>query len=67
MTILANDELALLTGGPKQGAAQLRWIERQMGIKAPRKVDSHPIITWEQENGRPEERKKSKINWTVAL
>ncbi|WP_144142666.1 DUF4224 domain-containing protein [Paraburkholderia sp. BCC1884] len=67
MTILTNDELVLLTGGLRQGAAQLRWIERQMGIKAPRKVDGHPMITWEQVNGRPEERRKTSPKWKIAL
>ncbi|WP_374193642.1 MULTISPECIES: hypothetical protein [Burkholderia cepacia complex] len=26
----------------------MRWIERQLGFKPPRKVDGHPMITWEQ-------------------
>jgi hypothetical protein len=39
MGILTNDELIQLTGGLKQGAAQCRWIERQMGFKSPRKID----------------------------
>ena len=51
MGILTNDELIQLTGGLKQGAAQCRWIERQLGFKPPRKVDGHPMITWEQING----------------
>ncbi|KAK43658.1 hypothetical protein BG58_31445 [Caballeronia jiangsuensis] len=63
MTILTNDELVPLTGGLRQGAAQLRWIERQMGFKAPRKIDGHPMITWEQVNGRPR-REKPGREWT---
>ncbi|MDY7803032.1 DUF4224 domain-containing protein [Burkholderia stagnalis] len=36
MTILSKEELVQLTGGLKQSAAQIRWIERALGIKAPR-------------------------------
>jgi len=32
--ILTNDDLIQLTGGLKQGAAQTRWIDRALGIKA---------------------------------
>jgi len=65
--ILTDDELIQLTGGLKQGAAQCRWIEKQLGFKPPRKIDGHPMITWEQINGavQPESKKstRSKINW----
>ncbi|WP_106280100.1 DUF4224 domain-containing protein [Paraburkholderia sp. BL25I1N1] len=68
MTILTNDELIQLTGGLKQGAAQCRWIEREFGFKPPRKIDGHPVITWEQVNRVPEqERKKPQFNWSKAI
>lgn len=67
MGILTNDELIQLTGGLKQGAAQCRWIERQLGFKPPRKVDGHPMITWEQINGPAhQERRRTEPKWTVA-
>jgi hypothetical protein len=68
MGIVTNDELVQLTGGLKQGAAQCRWIERQLGFKPPRKIDGHPMITWEQINGVvPRESTRSKINWKTPL
>lgn len=67
MTILTNDDLVLLTGGLKQGAAQIRWIERELGFKAPRKIDGHPMITWEQVNGKPAERRRTEPKWKVPL
>ncbi|HEF5786345.1 hypothetical protein WK80_29840 [Burkholderia multivorans] len=71
MSILTKEELIELTGGLKQGAAQIRWIERALGIKAPRRVDGTPMITWAQINkvlqpAQPEST-RSKINWTVRL
>ncbi|HDR9500124.1 hypothetical protein WK03_17755 [Burkholderia cepacia] len=68
MHILTNDELVQLTGGLRQGAAQIRWIERQLGFKPPRKVDGHPMITWEQINGsvQPVQR-RTEPKWKVAL
>lgn len=44
MSILTKEELVELTGGLKQGAAQIRWIERALGIKAPRRIDGTPMI-----------------------
>ncbi|SDR03765.1 hypothetical protein SAMN05445850_2545 [Paraburkholderia tuberum] len=67
MTIRTNDELILLTGGLKQGAAQIRWIERELGFKPPRKIDDHPMITWEQVNGKPQERRRTEPKWKKAL
>ena len=65
--IVTNAELVELTGGLKQGAAQIRWIERNLGIRCPRKVDGHPLLTWEQLNRRDEpEQRKSAINWQTA-
>jgi Domain of unknown function (DUF4224) len=49
MAILTNDELVMLTGFT-HGAAQTRWIEQRLGIKALRKANGHPVITWEQIN-----------------
>ncbi|CAN0620289.1 DUF4224 domain-containing protein [Burkholderia multivorans] len=66
MSIVTNAELVELTGGLKQGAAQTRWIERNLGIKCPRKVDGHPLLTWEQVNRHPDERPKSQPKWSVA-
>ena len=66
MSIVTNAELVELTGGLKQGAAQLRWIKKALGIDAPRKVDGHPLLTWEQVNrGREVGQRRSAINWTV--
>lgn len=68
MAIVTNSELIELTGGLKQGAAQLRWIERNLGIKCPRKADGHPLITWERVNNpagvRNEDIRKPNFNWT---
>jgi hypothetical protein len=66
MSIVTNDELVQLTGGLKQGAAQIRWIERNLGFKPPRKADGHPLLTWEQINAPRAEQRKSGINWTKA-
>ncbi|MBR8163031.1 DUF4224 domain-containing protein [Burkholderia vietnamiensis] len=33
MAILSKEELVELTGGLKQGAAQIRWIERALASK----------------------------------
>jgi hypothetical protein len=67
MPILTNEELVQLTGGLKQGAAQIRWIERQLGFRPPRKVDGHPMITWEQINSRPTVQRRTEPKWTVPL
>ncbi|KVP18862.1 hypothetical protein WL78_24020 [Burkholderia ubonensis] len=66
--ILTNEELIQLTGGLRQGAAQIRWIERQLGFKPPRKIDGHPMITWEQINGVAQPaRKRTEPKWTVPM
>lgn len=69
MNILTKEELIELTGGLKQGAAQLRWIERELGIKAPRRIDGTPMITWEQINNRlqPAAQRRTEPKWKVAL
>ncbi|MET3216060.1 UNVERIFIED_ORG: hypothetical protein ABIC48_003829 [Burkholderia territorii] len=69
MTILSKEELVQLTGGLRQGAAQIRWIERALGIKAPRRIDGTPMITWEQINNalQPAERRRTEPNWTKPL
>ncbi|PRG76148.1 hypothetical protein C6T58_24840 [Burkholderia multivorans] len=71
MAILSKEELVELTGGLKQGAAQIRWIERALGIKAPRRIDGTPMITWEQINNvlQPAQPQSThaKINWTKPL
>ncbi|MBJ9593685.1 DUF4224 domain-containing protein [Burkholderia seminalis] len=69
MSILSKEELIELTGGLKQGAAQIRWIERALGIKAPRRIDGTPMITWEQINNvlQPAERRRTEPNWTKPL
>lgn len=66
MTILTNEELVELTGGLKQGAAQIRWIQRQLGFRPPRKIDGHPMITWEQINNvlQPPGRRRTEPKWT---
>lgn len=68
MGILTKEELIELTGGLKQGAAQIRWIERALGIKAPRRIDGTPMITWEQINNVLQsartQSERSKINWS---
>ncbi|AJK46186.1 DUF4224 domain-containing protein [Burkholderia plantarii] len=66
MSIVSNDQLVELTGGLRQGAAQSRWIQRNLGIKCPRKVDGHPLLTWEQVNHRPDERTRAQPKWSVA-
>lgn len=67
MSIVTNAELVELTGGLTQGAAQMRWIKRALGIDAPRKVDGHPMLTWEQVNRVPGEgQKKTTIKWKNA-
>jgi len=53
MSIVTNIELVGITGGLKQGAAQIRWIERNLGFRPPRKADGHPLLTWEQVNRLP--------------
>lgn len=50
MATLTNEELKDITGGLVQGAAQRRWIRKQLGFEPPMKVDGHPMITWEQVN-----------------
>jgi len=67
VSVLTQDELIQLTGGLRQGAAQTRWIKKALGIEAPRRVDGHPMITWEQVNrGRVEAERKSAIKWKTA-
>jgi len=67
VSVLTNDELTQLTGGLRQGAAQIRWIKKALGIDAPRRVDGHPMITWEQVNrGREAAERKSAIKWKNA-
>lgn len=66
MSIVTNDELVQVTGGLRQGAAQCRWIEHNLGFKPPRKADGHPLLTWEQINAPKEQRRTSTINWTKA-
>lgn len=67
MSIVTNTELVELTGGLTQGAAQTRWIKKALGIDAPRKVDGHPLLTWEQVNRTPgETHKKTSIKWKNA-
>lgn len=67
MSVLTQDELIQLTGGLRQGAAQTRWIKKALGIDAPRKVDGHPMITWEQvHKGREAAERKSAIKWKNA-
>ncbi len=66
--ILTNEQLIELTGGLRQGAAQRRWIRKQLGIETPVKIDGHPMITWEQVNrgksmdGKP----RTGPRWSVA-
>lgn len=64
MSIVTNDELVQVTGGLRQGAAQCRWIERNLGFKPARKADGHPLLTWEQINAPKSEQSRSAINWT---
>lgn len=64
MNLVTNEDLIDLTGGLRQGAAQIRWIKKSLGIDAPRKADGHPMITWDQINQRgASSAGKSKINW----
>jgi len=65
--ILTNAELIELTGGLRQGVAQIRWIKQSLGIDAPRKADGHPLLTWRQ-LGRSDDTPstRSKINWTKS-
>jgi len=65
MAIITNEELVQMTGGLKQGAAQIRWIERNLGIKCARKIDGHPLLTWEQYHKPKEESSKANIHWNV--
>jgi hypothetical protein len=66
VSLVTNVELVELTGGLKQGAAQARWIERNLGIKCPRKVDGHPMLTWEQVNRPAGTPRKTSPNWAAA-
>ena len=66
MSIVTNEELIAVTGGLRQGAAQARWVKRQLGFDPPIKVDGHPLLTWEQVNAPKREQRKSSINWTKA-
>lgn len=67
MSVLTKDELIELTGGLRQGAAQIRWIKKSLGIEAPRRADGHPMITWEQVNrGKVDAERKSAIKWKNA-
>lgn len=67
MSMVTNDELVEVTGGLRQGAAQCRWIENNLGFKPPRKADGHPLLTWEQINSpRAEVTAKTGIVWTKA-
>lgn len=68
MPILTNEDLKALTGGLVQGAAQCRWITRELGFKPPMKIDGHPSITWEQVNrGRTSgEKPRTEPRWSVA-
>ncbi|MBO4120241.1 DUF4224 domain-containing protein [Cupriavidus gilardii] len=68
MAVLTNNELKELTGGLVQGAAQRRWIKKQLGIDAPVKIDGHPVITWEQVNRGPVKANQGRTEprWSVA-
>lgn len=66
MSIVTNAELVGVTGGLRQGAAQARWIKRQLGFAPAIKADGHPLLTWEQVNAPRAEQRKSAINWTKA-
>ncbi len=67
MSIVTNEQLVELTGGLTQGAAQTRWIKNSLGIDAPRKVDGHPMITWEQINrGRDPSGRRAAPKWKTA-
>lgn len=66
--ILNNDQLKDLTGGLVQGAAQRRWIQKQLGIAAPIKIDGHPMITWAQINTSLADggKRRAGPKWSVA-
>lgn len=68
MPILTNEDLKKLTGGLVQGAAQRRWISKQLGFDPPMRVDGRPMITWEQVNrGRgANDRPRTSPRWSVA-
>lgn len=66
MSIVTNNELVELTGGLTQGAAQTRWIKKALGIDAPRKVDGHPLLTWEQVNREPGAARRTAPKWKNA-
>lgn len=67
MATLTNEELKDLTGGLVQGAAQRRWITKQLGFEPPIKIDGHPMITWEQINrGKVTTRQSTGPKWSVA-
>ncbi|MCG1042536.1 DUF4224 domain-containing protein [Mycetohabitans sp. B8] len=64
---VTNAELIQVTGGLKQGAAQARWIERELGFRPPMKADGHPLLTWDQVNRTPTEpSRKTQPKWKVA-
>lgn len=63
--LLTHQDLIDLTGDLLQGAAQIRWIKLHLGIDAPRKVDGHPLLTWQQLRHTDDvPNTRSKINWT---
>jgi hypothetical protein len=67
MALVTNEQLVELTGGLRQGAAQIRWIKKALGIDAPRKVDGHPLLTWEQVNRGPgEQSRRTAPKWKSA-
>ncbi|WP_321902021.1 DUF4224 domain-containing protein [Paraburkholderia tropica] len=67
MHIVTNADLVEITGGLRQGAAQIRWIERHLGFKPPRKADGHPLLTWEQVNAPPTEKsRRPQPKWSIA-
>lgn len=66
MPIVTNNELVEVTGGLRQGAAQARWIKRQLGFAPAIKADGHPLLTWEQVNAPKEAPRKAGIVWTKA-
>ena len=68
MSVLTNEELEKLTGGYVQGAAQCRWVARELGFKPAKKKDGHPSITWDQVNrGRATgDKPRTEPRWSVA-
>ncbi|MGN6656025.1 MAG: DUF4224 domain-containing protein [Rhodanobacter sp.] len=67
MSIVTNAELVEVTGGLRQGAAQARWIKRQLGFEPPIKADGHPLLTWDQINRKKDEpAPKSQPKWKNA-